>query len=466
MSEPASSRPADGRLTVPSNLSRGSPSLLLRLTLSALAVLALALGLIGTAVDRAFRAAEEVALAERLESAVFQVLAGIEVNEDGSLEITANLGDSLLSRPGSGLYAGIETNRQDWLSPSSLGAEFEFDVPMLPRGAERLQLAEDGPLHHFQLGLGWEQADGEILDLTVWAAEDRARMAGSIRSFRTDLWRWLGLAGIVLLVAQLVLLAQPLLVLRRVAGEVQQVEAGQLEALRGRYPRELTPLTENLNALLQTERANAEQYQSALGDLAHSLKTPLAVLSAQLENLDASPEELRESVQQMQYRIRSELDRAARSGRRTMLAPLDVAAPARRLLQSLEKLYPNVDFELDVEPGTVANVAERDLVELVGNLAENAAKYGDGVVTVELQAGEASARRRGLRLRVIDNGPGLTSDAFSTLLQRGVRGDERGEGQGFGLSIVERIVASYHGELEAGRTEKGLFEVRVELKPE
>jgi two-component system sensor histidine kinase PhoQ len=443
------------------------PSLLLRLSLSALAVVLLSLGLIGLAVDRAFRAAEEAALRERLESAIFAVLAGLEVGDDGQVSWAGAPADSLLTQPQSGLYAGVFTPTDAWYSPSTLGIEPPVRREPIERGSERFLVAtEDRPMFVYRLGLGWETAAGDIVDLGVWVAEDRARTREAIASFRDDLWRWLGLAALVLVIAQLVLLAQPVLVLRRVAGEVREVEAGRRDSLGGRYPRELQPLTENLNALLGTERANAEQYSRALADLAHSLKTPLAVLNSQIDAGERpGPDELRETVSQMQARIRAELDRAARSGRRTMLAAIDPAPIAERLARSLEKLYPDTSFDVISPPDLRVNVAERDLYELLGNLLENAAKYGGGRVRLRCEPLATGGRRTGLRLRVSDDGPGIEAGRFEAMLQRGVRGDELTEGQGLGLAIVRRIVDSYSGRIRQRRSDLGGLEIEVELKP-
>ncbi|MDT8410635.1 MAG: ATP-binding protein [Wenzhouxiangellaceae bacterium] len=443
------------------------PSLLLRLALSALIILVLSLGLIGLAVERAFRASEHMALQERLESASFAVIAGLEVEPNGALDWAGPPTDSLLTQPESGLYAGVVTANDAWQSPSTLGVELTLDHELLPRGSSRWQEPrEQQPWHVYRLGLGWELPNGEVIDLTVWVAEDRRRLDQAVASFRGDLWRWLLLAAMVMLVAQMIMLSQPLLVLRRVGTELRDVEAGRREHLQGRYPRELTPLTENLNALLKTERANAEQYSRALGDLAHSLKTPLAVLNAQLEAGNSiGKAELREAVDQMQARIRSELDRAARSGRRTMLPPLEVAPVVERVARTLGKLYPDMNFETSVEPALRANIAERDLLEILGNLLENAAKYGRKRVRVEVEVHSSSARRSGLRIVIDDDGPGLDRQRFGQMLQRGVRGDEMAEGQGLGLSIVQRIVESYHGVMRAGTSPLGGLRVETELKP-
>ena len=453
-------------------------SLLLRLAISALVVLLIALGLIGLAVQQAYRSAAELALQERLEAAAFQVLAGMDVDDDGRLVPPSSLGDSLLAQPESGLYAGLRLQAtagpsapaQAWRSPSLFGVDLQAPTEPIERGSSRFFPAGTGRFHRGQIGLGWELSDGRILDLVVWSAEDRARVDETVSRFRTVLWRWLALAGLVLLLSLIVLLIQPLLVLRRVAGEVADVEAGRADRLRGRYPRELEPLTANLNALLETERTNVEQYRRALGDLAHSLKTPLAVIGTQLDDEAVDLQSLRETVEQMRVRVRDELDRALRSGRRTMRALVGVRPVLARAIRTLGKLYHDVAFELEVEASLAANVEERDLLELVGNLAENAAKYGARRVRVEAHQGTASLRRRGLRICVEDDGPGMDSKEFERMLQRGVRGDqrdrERVEGQGLGLAIVERIVSGYDGRVVADRSSLGGLRVTIDLPPE
>ncbi|PKL96312.1 MAG: hypothetical protein CVV18_02220 [Gammaproteobacteria bacterium HGW-Gammaproteobacteria-8] len=449
------------------NLSDPSPSLLLRLSISAVVVVILALGLIGLVVNRAYLAAERVALDERLENTVFAVLAGLEVSDDGGLDWAGAPAESLLTQAQSGLYAGVYGGVDEWLSPSTLGLSIPLDQPAVARGEAMRQAADaQSPWHVYRLGLGWELPDGRIVDLVVWAAEAPERLQQSVRGFRANLWRWLALAAVVLLAAQVLLLFQPLHVLRRIAAEIREIEAGKREQLGGGYPRELTPLTENLNALLATERSNVEQYSQALGDLAHSLKTPLAVLNARAESGEPIPaDEMLESVRQMQLRIRDELERAARTARRTLLPPLALRPHAEKMLRSLGKLYGEVDFTLACDPALQANIAERDLIEILGNLLENAAKYGDGKVRLALSVPPRSGRRSGVIIEVADNGPGLASGQFEKLLQRGVRGDQRAEGQGLGLAIVQRIVDSYHGQIRAERSEWGGLKLLVELRP-
>ncbi|MGY6553969.1 MAG: ATP-binding protein [Wenzhouxiangella sp.] len=430
---------------------RSAPSLVLRLVFSAGIALAVALALIGLAVDRGFRSAAEGALEERLAATVFLLLATIDLDEAGRPLVSEALAEPRLDQPGSGLYAGALTPMGGWTSASHYGLIEAPRARLLERGETLFRGPEaEGNYYVYAVGLGWEQPDGEIIDLTLWSAENPDRFATEVTAFRADLWRWLILAAILVVSAQLVLLVLFLRPLRQVAQEVRDIEAGERQNLSGNYPRELQPLTANLNALLATERDNATHYRQALADLAHALKTPLAVMRTRLESTDEVPASAQiEELERMNQLIRRQLERAARSTRRTLNQPVAVMPIAQRLADSLERLYkePPVVIEVVGDPELAARVDERDLMELIGNLMDNAAKYGRGQMRVAVESGQAGARQSGVEVLIEDNGRGIDPEAWSKLVQRGVRGDERREGQGLGLAIAEQLMAAYGGEL-------------------
>ncbi len=430
---------------------RPAPSLVLRLALSAGIALAFALALVGLAVDRGFRSAAEGALEERLSATVFLLLSTIDLDEEGRPVVSETLAEPRLDQPGSGLYAGAMTPAGSWTSPSHYGLIQPPRARVIERGQTLFRGPEEGGnFYVYAIGFGWEQPDGEIVDLTLWAAENPDRFATEVGAFRADLWRWLVLAAVLVIGAQLVLLVLFVRPLRRVAQEVRDVEAGERQTLSGGYPRELQPLTANLNALLATERENATHYRQALADLAHALKTPLAVMRTRLESTgDALSDTQIEELERMDQLIRRQLERAARSTRRTLNQPVAILPTAQRLADSLERLYrePPVAIEIFGDAELSARVDERDLMELIGNLMDNAAKYGGGRVRVTVRPGEAGARQSGVEILIEDNGPGIDPQAWSELVQRGVRGDERREGQGLGLAIAEQLMEAYGGKL-------------------
>lgn len=428
-----------------------APSLVLRLVFSAGIALAVALALVGLAVDRGFRSAAEGALEERLAASVFLLLSTIDLDAEGQPLVSEALAEPRLEQPGSGLYAGAMTPSGSWTSSSHYGLIEPPRARMIDRGETLFRGPEAaGNYYVYAIGFGWEQPDGEIVDLTLWSAENPDRFATEVAVFRADLWRWLVLAAALVIMAQLVLLVLFLKPLRRVAQEVRDIEAGERQTLSGGYPRELQPLTANLNALLATERDNATHYRQALADLAHALKTPLAVMRTRLESADEVPTQAQiEELERMDQLIRRQLQRAARSTRRTLNQPVRIVPVAQRLADSLERLYrePPVAIEVTGDQELSARVDERDLMELIGNLMDNAAKYGQGRVQLTVRAGEAGARQPGADILIEDNGPGIDAQAWGELIQRGVRGDERREGQGLGLAIAGQLMEAYGGKL-------------------
>lgn len=446
-----------------------SPSLLLRLLVGAGLALLIALAAVGGAIDRVFTNAAESSMRERLEAVVYLILSTVEVDENGQPVIPESLAEPRLNRPGSSLHGGAMTPEGEWRSPSLMGVEPQPNARLIERGTELFRgLEAEGNWNVFAIGLGWELPGGEIIDLTIWAAEDPNRLRMELAGFRGDLWRWLGLAAVLIIAGQVVLLFMILRPLRRVAAEVAAIESGRREGIEGRYPRELRPLTDNLNALLAAERDNARRYSEALADLAHALKTPVAVLRARLESSEPSrPSDLARQIDEMEQIIRRQLERAQRSTRRALPAAVPVRPILERMADSLERLHVDSGLRAEVvgDAELVAHMDERDLWEVCGNLMENAAKYGNGRLRAAVRPGEAGRRRNGVIIEIEDNGPGIAPKALDRLFERGQRGDERRDGQGLGLSIVRELVEASGGRLEVDTGEFGGARFRVILPP-
>jgi two-component system sensor histidine kinase PhoQ len=450
-----------------------APSLVLRLLIGASLALIIALSLIALAVDRGFRGAAEEAQQERLESVVFLILSTLEVDAEGRPGVADSLAEPRLDQPGSGLYAGALTPKGRWQSNSLVGVVASPGQELLARNTEKVERPQGrAQWYRYAVGLGWEQPDGEIIDLTIWAAEDPGRLRRTLAGFRGDLYRWMLLAAGLVIAAQLVILTLLIRPLRRVAEEVSEVESGRKTGLDGRYPRELQPLTANLNALLATERSNASHYRQALADLAHALKTPLAVLRARLESesegrrLESGPA-LDDTLTEMELLIRRQLERAARSTRRTLNQPVTVVPVLTRLANSLSRLYASDDVVFDVQgdDALTLRIDERDLMELCGNLLDNAAKYGGGRVRARVDAGRPGPRSAGVQILIEDNGPGIDADRFEELLLRGVRGDQQREGQGLGLAIARQLIEAYGGTITVDRSTLGGAALHIIFPP-
>jgi two-component system sensor histidine kinase PhoQ len=265
---------------------------------------------------------------------------------------------------------------------------------------------------------------------------------------------------VALLSGQAVLLRVLLRPLRRVEAEIADVEQGRAAALGQDYPRELQGVTANLNALLTGERERLARYRDTLGNLAHSLKTPLAVMRNAIEDRSADPRPtVAGQLDLMQRIVGYQLQRAAAFGATTLgREPVPVAPVVNRLAESLAKVYAGRDVmvTVDVPADTRFFGDEGDLMEVLGNLMDNAWKWCRKTVRVTARSQPAPGKRRpALRLCVEDDGKGVDPALAATLTERGVRADERVDGHGIGLNIVREIVNLYGGRLEVGRSELG-----------
>ena len=431
-------------------------------------MLAAFLGLAFFALDRAFYEAAESALRERLQGYIFAYLAAADISRGGSL-IPPEVGpDPRFDRPGpSGLYAGIvcdkivNTKGNQWRSPSAADRDLPFGAE-LPRGDIRFTGPVDtasGRLYLLAQGVDWTIGVKNDLHLTFYVAEDVSGLREQVEVYRRTLGTWLGGTGVVLLLLLVGVLRWSLAPLRKVVADLARVERGSQDHLGSAYPVELAGLTTSLNSFIDAERDRLMRYRNTLSDLAHSLKTPLAVMRSQLES-GSEGESLRwtvlEQVGRMDEIVAYQLSRAATSGHQTFATPLPVEPYAEEIVRSLEKVYANkgVLCEFDIEPAARFHGDQGDLLELLGNLLENGFKWARRrvLLTSRVLPG-VSGRRAGMELAIEDDGPGLADENVEHLLQRGVRGDERVQGHGIGLAIVQDILRAYQGEIHVTRSE-------------
>lgn len=438
------------------------------------------LALTGYALDRAFVDVASQGQRERLKSYALYYAGHTDFARDGTLIPPDVPPEGRFDRPGSGLYATIELPDGRWSSLSSQGPMLP-DTEMLSGHEERF----DGPLpitrsdglhgevYRYSIGLvDATRGTAAEFPYTISIMEDAGTLPKQVSVFRRALWGYLGIAAVLLLFLQALVLRWSLLPLRRVVGELTKVQRGQLARMSGRHPRELAPLTESINALVDSERENLDRQRNTLADLAHSLKTPLAVLRTRLDS-GAGEAELREEMETQLRRMNDlvgyQLTRAASGGHKLFAAPVAIEPHAEQIVRGLEKIYASKGTicEFDIDPAARFHGEPGDLQELLGNLLENAFKWAGSRVLLTVRIGEeAPNRRAGLRIAVDDDGPGIPPDRVAAVLQRGVRGDERVQGHGIGLAIVQDIVRSYRGELEVGASpELGGTRFQVTLPP-
>ena len=440
---------------------RWPDSIRARLMLGATAVLIAFVAGAGWAVQRAHEDSVRTARFAQLQSTVYLLLAGAELDERGVLVMPPSFPEPRLSLPGSGLYANVVNvaRREEWQSPSTLGLgpPFMRDVAV---GQWRSGIVSAGGHDYLAIGYGVNWAGrAQAAPLVLSVVEGKAEFDREVGVFARTLWTWLGGAAALLLLSQTLLLGWGLAPLRRVAHEIRCIEHGEQAEVEGHYPSEITALTSNLNTLIKQERLRQTRYREALSFLAHSLKTPLAVLRMALGEPAQLPGVVSHQVARMDDIVQHQLGRAAASGSSRFAPYLPLAPVLNRIRDSLAKVYAEkgLVFSLDIPSELSWRIEEGDAFEMLGNVMDNAAKWAKHQVAVSVRQAEER-----LHIRVEDDGPGF--DDTESILQLHVRGDEKVPGHGVGLAVVNDLVASHDGELTLSRSNRGGARIDILLR--
>ena len=437
-----------------------------RLLIAVTLVLTAFLGLSAVSLNNAFESSAESEQRKRLKNYVYTLLTAAELNKDGQLVLSNDLAEPKFSIPNSGLYAQITSQGQIiWQSPSAIGhflalpfepapSEEEFHIVEMETGLTLLNLA---------FGIVWESESGHEISYTINVAEDMQNLQEQTADFQRSLWYWLGGTGLMLLIAQWIILRWGLRPLHDVAIDLHAIETGEHRRLNDQYPQELKQLTYRINALLNHEESRRQRYKNSLADLAHSLKTPLSVFRGELEK-SADLKELRDTGYEQLDRISQlvdyQLQRASTEGKSSLLAPVSLGEIIHKIIGSLDKVYQNkaIRTQCEIERDAYIHADEGDMYELLGNLLENAYKYCHQRVNIIV-----TALNETVRIRVEDDGAGIPARAEGFVIKRGHRIDTQAEGQGLGLAIVSDIITAYEGNINLERSHLGGASFVIEL---
>lgn len=438
-----------------------------RLVLGAAAWIVVALVAGALVITELFRSHLERQVYVDLDHHLDQLIAGLEVGPDGTLGLARQLSDPRFRKPYSGLYwqvegmpeAGVLRSRSLW-----------DDMLGLPPD----EIERDQAHHHTLPG----PADQSLLVLErtvtlpsaqvvrVAVAADAAQVEGVLTAFGRILAVSFAALGLGLLVAagvQVVLALRPLNALRRRLAEVRD---GRSARLAGDFPGEVQPLVDDLNALMEHDAALVERARVQAGNLAHGLKTPLAILANEADALDRKGAHeqaavLREQVMRMQRMIDYQLAQARAAAAREIpgiRCPLGECVDGLR--RALERLYAGrgLRIEADVPRGLLFRGEREDCEEILGNLLDNACKWARSRVRLA-----AASEGDEVRVLIDDDGPGIDAAARAAAFERGRRMDEAVPGSGLGLAIVRDMVELYRGRIALADSPLGGLRVDLRL---
>jgi two-component system sensor histidine kinase PhoQ len=401
-----------------------------------------------------------------LEAQMVALIASAELDEDGFILPRLPESDDRLRQPNSGMYAAVSDGGDAfWRSPSATGKVTEFGPSMVGGESEFHQLTTlDGSrLAALSRGIEWELEHGDVRSLTFTVTTDMSTYEEELKRFRRSLRG--GFAGVaaLLLLGLAGLLRWALAPLRRLATQIHAVERGERDKLDEQWPDELVGVVANLNTLLTAERTRIARYRDTLGNLAHSLKTPLAVLRATFAPGSGGASQVNEQVDRMSAIVEHQLRRAATGGASVGKQAVPLQPIVLDLRGALLKAHGRKDFSLEVAvPDTLVFLGDRDdLTEALGNLMDNAAKWCRSQVRVSASFQPQAGASGRLRIVVEDDGAGIAPEDRARVLERGARADEATPGHGLGLAMVRDMAGLYGGQLDLA--ESTLGGARIEL---
>lgn len=441
-------------------LRRGS--LARRLVVVSVAWIAVSVLAGGIALSLAFRGALGAAADARLEAWLHALVASVRTGPSGEVTLARSLGDPRFDQVFSGLYWQIESDGGVVAASRSLWDE-RLTLPEGPTDAQghRRGLVIGPRAQALRFASEGLTLPDQPAPLRIVIAADDAETRRAVAHLDALLIGALGLLAAGLAAAVALQVAVGLRPLTRLARALESVRGGERDRLPEDGPEELAPLVASLNALLDEEAERVRRARAQAGNLAHALRTPLSLLALDADAIAGDEgERLRRRVDALRSEIDQRLARAAIAGPGAVRSERTPVAPvARDVAGTLRRLYADRTVEVDVPEGLVFRGDHDDLLEIAGNLAENACKWARR--QVEIRASAAPGER--LVLVVDDDGPGMDEEDAARATARGVRLDERSPGAGLGLAIVSDIARAHGGSLRLSASALGGLRAEVTL---
>ena len=433
-----------------------------------------ALIVIYTVIATLYRQASERGFESLLSAHLFNLIGSVGVSEPGVLTGGPDLGDLRFSEPESGWYWAVEpvspglsgtlrslsmteTIPSPQVSEVPFNVSFQRNYRMLGISGEEIEVLEN----EFVL-----VAKNRIARFRVMG--NRSELEKEIGAFDKRLFTYLSMFGVGMIAINAIAILLGLRPLGRVREALAMVREGRAQRLDGKFPVEIEPLANETNALIDNNRRIIERSRTQVGNLAHSLKTPLAVLLNEGRAIGGEKGKLiADQAAAMQSQVEHYLRRARVAAQRDSVVFRTPVTPVlQRMVRVMAKLNPGINLSLVAPPTEIVFGGEReDLEEIVGNLLENAMKWADGHVRVSVaQIGQQASAAAEFSLVIEDDGPGIPEEKAREALRRGKRLDETKPGTGLGLAIVAELVTEYGGRLMLERSSLGGLKAIVQLR--
>jgi signal transduction histidine kinase len=433
-------------------------SLRKRLLLAALVALILALGVAGVALTFVFERAVRARVVADLGDHVDLLTQGLRLDAAGALTLLREPPDPRFERPQGGFYWQLGRDGRTELRSRSLAQASLAWSPTPQRSGVTSWNYMPGPagqeLIAVERQVTIDSSDGAIPVRFLVGLDDRELLEARLGFFEAVIPSLIAI-GFALMGGVLLFLRFGLSPLERLKSALADVRTNAKARIEGDFPEEIRPLVAETNALIAARNADMEAARARAGDLAHALKTPLAVISAQVRDLEATghadiANEISGEVARLQGVIMRELARArANLQSRRQAKGSEIAPAIERTCRSLSRIaaYEAIHFDRKLAGSPKARVDETDLLEMVGNLIENAAKWATSTVQVKVSPTQGGL----ILITVTDDGPGMGASDIEAAMRAGVRLDERVPGHGFGLGITRELAEAYGGGLGLAR---------------
>jgi signal transduction histidine kinase len=443
-------------------------SLTLRLFLLTSLFALIGVTMIALILAQLYRVNAERRFAELLTAHLYNLMATVEVDADGRLTGQPELRDPRFARFASGWYwaVGAVDDPENRLASPSLadnGIPSDGDAPF-DANFQRQYSYRDWQGHQVTVVEGQVYLGGGSDIYSFRVTGNHSEIAEETDAFVRRLILLLGVFAIGFVAAGYGIVTLGLRPITGATRRLADIREGRARKLDGDFPREIQPLIDETNALIESNASVVERARTQVGNLAHSLKTPIAVLQNEAARLEAPFRDLvLEQTSLMKSRVDTYLNRARIAARHgTVTSRTETRPVIERIVRVMSKLHPDLEIVVTPSDNPPAFAGEQqDLEEILGNLLENAARFARSRIVVTFHAGDSGAGE--LDLRVEDDGRGLSPAQMEVAQRRGARLDESAPGSGLGLAIVREIVTGYQGSLALDRSPLGGLRAHVTL---